>query len=129
MCPLPTMIPRQATLNDVPTLMAIEKRCWKPHLQATEDTIRERIMRYPQGQYVIELDSIVHGVLYTQRIRDVEEMIACGFSKQASMFDAGGEYLQLLAINVPSPLGTSYLIRQFFFEVPKTNSYIFPRWF
>ena len=123
------MILREATLDDVPALVGIEKRCWKSHLQANEESIRERIVRYPQGQYVVELDSFVRGVLYTQRIRDVEEMIDCGFSKQALMFDEGGEYLQLLAINVPSPLGTSYLICQSLFEVPRTNSYIFPRWF
>ena len=110
MCPRPTMILREATVNDIPSLVAIEKRSWKPHLQANEGTIRERILRYPQGQYVVELDSIVRGVLYTQRIRDVGEMIACGYSEQESMFDPNGEYVQLMAINVPAVLGMSYVV-------------------
>ena len=103
------MILREATLDDVPALVGIEKRCWKSHLQANEESIRERIVRYPQGQYVVELDSFVRGVLYTQRIRDVEEMIACGYSKQESLFDPNGEYVQLMAINVPPLLGIVHI--------------------
>ena len=49
MFPRPTMILREATVNDIPSLVAIEKRSSKPHLQANEGTIRERILRYPQG--------------------------------------------------------------------------------
>lgn len=93
---------RNATLSDMSCLVAIEEVSWKPHLRASADTIRRRISVYPAGQFIVEVDGVVKGVLYTQRIRDVDEMTSKGFAGQASMHDPAGEYVQLLAINVPT---------------------------
>ena len=95
---------RNATSADLPSLMAIEELSWKPHLRASVDTIRHRLSSYPEGQFIVEVDGVVKGVLYTQRIRDVDEMTGRGFEGQASLHDPAGEIIQLLAINVPAGL-------------------------
>ena len=121
------MLLRKATESDIPMLLCIEKRSWKPHLQATEEIIRDRILKYPQGQFIVELDSVVRGVLYTQRIRDVDEMTSAGFSKQSSMYDPNGKYVQLMAINVPILPGMSFTflyltdLNYSFFEMNKSK--------
>ena len=93
---------RNATLDDIPVLIAIEELSWKPNLRASVDSIRQRISRYPLGQYVVEVDGLVKGVLYTQRVCYVNDIVSKGFAGQACLHDPTGEYVQLLAINVPS---------------------------
>ena len=101
---------RTAVLEDLKDLLSIENDCWSPTLRATEDTIRNRILTYPEGQFIAEVNGKVCGVLYTQRIDDVECMISAGFGSQQQHHVATGRYAQLLAINVrPGTVTHTYI--------------------
>jgi hypothetical protein len=94
---------RNATVKDLPALLLTEEVCWDPALRASSVTILNRISDYPEGQYIVESQGEILGVLYTQRIScSVEEMVDKGFRDQASLHDPMGSIIQLLAINVPS---------------------------
>jgi len=92
---------RTATIDDLPELVSLEELSWSPHLRASAAALLSRVTTYPQGQYVVEVDRVVRGVLYTQRIKDVDEMTERGFAAQASLHDPSGSFVQLMAINVP----------------------------
>jgi polyketide synthase PksM len=107
---------RSAKFEDVPALLTLEELSWKEHLRASEATIVDRISKYSNGQYIAEVDGVVRGVLYTQRIRDVNEMTSMGFAKQASLHDPNGSFIQLLAINVP-PIAKGILVVCFIYTI------------
>lgn len=94
---------RNATVDDLPALLAIEDLCWDVALRASSATILNRITANPGGQYVYEDQDEILGILYTHKIScGIDEMIDKGFLSQASLHDPNGDIIQLLAINVPN---------------------------
>ena len=91
---------RTANIDDLPCLLEIESLSWVEPLRASAAIIANRISTYPSGQFVVEVDGKVRGVLYTQRIQNVDEMCRLGFNSQAALHTPTGKYVQLLAINV-----------------------------
>jgi rhizoxin biosynthesis, polyketide synthase / nonribosomal peptide synthetase RhiA len=94
---------RNATVDDLPALLAIEDLCWDVALRASSATILNRITANPGGQHIYEDQGEILGILYTHRIScRLDEMIDKGFLNQASLHDHNGDTIQLLAINVPN---------------------------
>ncbi len=91
---------RLATLADLPTLLHLEAECWIEPLQATAAELHQRIQRYPQGQYLLEMDSRVVGVIYSQRIVDAAALAESNFRDVAALHVADGPIVQPLAVNV-----------------------------
>jgi|GEM_PF-558387 len=91
---------RPARRNDVPALLRLEEACWEEGMRVSGDELERRIERYPLGQYVLELDGDVVGVVYTQRIADVDQLRACRFTEIAALHDDTGSVVQLVTINV-----------------------------
>ena len=94
------MLIRPAQLADLPALLALEKICWTENLQTSKSAILERIRTDPEGQFVLENSGEVCGVLYTQRVKDFNDVIDCCDHSNLHQFqDAEGEILQLISIN------------------------------
>ena len=91
---------RQVTLGDMPSLLALEASCWAEPLRASEEEIRDRIERFPEGQRALELDGQVAGAIYSQRIDDVAALARHTFRSVAGLHRETGSFLQLLAVNV-----------------------------
>ena len=91
---------RYAQADDIPALILLENSCWEKGLRATATAIRKRIQRYPQGQLVLETDNRVAGVIYSQRIHNMDEVKAATMKNVEKLHSNDGKLVQLLAINV-----------------------------
>ncbi|MBF0100084.1 MAG: SDR family NAD(P)-dependent oxidoreductase [Desulfobacterales bacterium] len=91
---------RNPIVKDLPALFRLETECWTESLRATSDQIRQRIENYPSGQCVLEIDEQIIGVIYSQRINDVEALYHSTSENVSSLHTPDGSIVQLLAINV-----------------------------
>ena len=90
---------REANLADIRELLSLENRCWESHLAGDE----KRIMRYLKNsreQFVVEVNCRIIGVLFTQRINDVSQLVEGKFETQQNLYDSEGSILQLCSIAV-----------------------------
>jgi polyketide synthase PksL len=86
--------------EDLPVLMRLEQRCWAAALQAPVDEIRLRIHRYPAGQLVLEMNGVVCGVIYSQRIHALEALSHTTCDRVGQLHADSAPLLQLLAVNI-----------------------------
>ncbi len=86
--------------QDVPVLQDIDRAAWPENLWLTEAQIRGRCARDPAGQFVIECDGEVAGVLYTQRIDDLDALLRTKYADYGRLHSDSGRYLLLLGISV-----------------------------
>lgn len=93
-------IVRYAQIADLPRLVELERQCWPEQLIVTEAELAHRIETYFHGQFVLEMQGTVVGVVYSQRIRDVAALKKTDSSKVSKLHDAQGTIIQLLAINI-----------------------------
>ena len=91
---------RHPKLADLPTLLCLEEECWIEPLRASEAELRQRILNHPQGHYLLEMDGLVAGVIYSQRIVDAESLLQTNFRDVAALHRADGPIVQPLAVNV-----------------------------
>ena len=92
---------RNANEKDVVDLLSLEKVCWAPDLRTDRETIIKRIQTFPIGQYVIELDGKICGVLYTRRIVDEKLLTENGsYEKHLLAHETRGKILHFLSISV-----------------------------
>lgn len=91
---------RFATEKDLPAMVALERRCWAIHLCTSPDEIRNRILRYPAGQLVLEMHGAVCGVIYSQRIHALEELNGMTSDRVWQLHADEAPILQLLAVNI-----------------------------
>eukprot|EP01041_Mallomonas_annulata_P007188 gene7188-14654_t len=96
------MLIRTATELDVDHLLDLEKSAWEIHLQANKHQIINRIRTYPLGQYVLEVEGILCGVLYTQRIDDYKLLLTSTSANHHLLHSSNGQILQLIAIAATS---------------------------
>ena len=99
-----TMNLRSATQADVKELLEIEAKCWSEELRTEREIIESRIARYPEGQFVVEHNGKVKGVLYTQRIKATADLVNGKYSSQFQLHNATGNTVQFLAIAVDKSL-------------------------
>ena len=90
---------RHAAEADLDRLCELEKLCWQ-HTRTPKQRIRARLQKYPQGQFVLERAGRVLGVIYSQRIADVDALDEANATNVHRLHDAAGSNIQLLAINV-----------------------------
>jgi acyl transferase domain-containing protein/NADPH:quinone reductase-like Zn-dependent oxidoreductase/NAD(P)-dependent dehydrogenase (short-subunit alcohol dehydrogenase family)/acyl carrier protein/ribosomal protein S18 acetylase RimI-like enzyme len=91
---------RNACLNDLPSLVVLEKQCWPKSLRATRAELQARLTHYPLGQCVVEKDGDLVGVLYTQRIVHVTDLEKHDFRQIIRLHTSDGPVLQLIAANI-----------------------------
>ncbi|WP_129645083.1 GNAT family N-acetyltransferase [Peristeroidobacter agariperforans] len=92
-------IVRYAAEGDIDRLCELEKLCWQ-HTRTPKQRIRARLQKYPQGQFVLERAGRVLGVIYSQRIADVDALDEANATNVHRLHDDAGANIQLLAINV-----------------------------
>lgn len=95
---------RHAHPDDLPALNRLEEECWSPLLRASQTRLARRINRYPRGQFVLEYDSRVAGVIYSQRINDVSQLDGVTDASVEDLHVSDGSVVQLLAANVDPEL-------------------------
>ena len=86
--------------EDLPALLTLEQQCWAAALRTSPDEIRNRVRRYPNGQLVLEMDAIVCGVIYSQRIHNLEDLRGMTSDRVGQLHADGAPILQLLALNI-----------------------------
>ncbi len=91
---------RLARLSDLPALLRLEEACWPKAMCVTDDELQRRIEAYALGQWVLEIDGQIVGVVYSQRIADVEHLRDCKLQKVIGLADENGSVVQLLGLNV-----------------------------
>src|SRR5262245_59940080 len=90
---------RRATEIDWERLCELEELCWK-HTQTPSEEIRSRLQRYPQGQFVLEKDGAVLGVIYSQRIANMDALLTSNAAEVHKLHQQSGPIIQLLAVNI-----------------------------
>lgn len=91
---------RAMAREDIPALLDIDARCWPEPLRLTREQIERRHRTFSDGQFVVEYEGRVAGVLYTQRIDDLDAVLRRRHADYAEAHVASGRYWQLLAISV-----------------------------
>ena len=59
---------RQATIEDLPEIIRVEKEAWPEGIEASDDMFRSRIEVYPEGVFVAVYDKKIIGVIAFQLI-------------------------------------------------------------
>lgn len=94
-------IVRQATIQDLPSLVTLEEVCWPKDLGMPLDVLKKRIETYPNGQLVLEIPSEgVVGVVYSQRIDSIERLDHMQADTVSQLHTPKGPFVQLLALNI-----------------------------
>ncbi|MCP4295757.1 MAG: GNAT family N-acetyltransferase, partial [Proteobacteria bacterium] len=91
---------RHGAAKDLKTLYQLEKLCWKKELQTPDSQIKARIKKYPQGQFVLEKEGKVLGVIYSQRIESAKKLEGETSLTVHRLHNDEGEVVQLLAVNI-----------------------------
>ncbi|HEX7634758.1 MAG TPA: hypothetical protein VF427_05690, partial [Noviherbaspirillum sp.] len=91
---------RPLRLDDVPDLLAIDRACWPENLRLTVGEIERRHAMFPDGQFVVEYEQRVVGVLYTQRIDDIDHILALRYADYPNAHVDHGRYWQLLGLSM-----------------------------
>ncbi|WP_161964264.1 SDR family NAD(P)-dependent oxidoreductase [Chitinophaga flava] len=91
---------RYASRNDLPVLMQLETVCWAADIRLPKKEIVRRLKTYPEGQFVIEENGNVLGVIYTQRITDETALYTTSVDTVGALHHPDGAIVQLLSINI-----------------------------
>lgn len=91
---------RHSVIEDLSALVDLEAKCWSKKLRSKPDEIRRRISTFPQGQFVLEINNQVIGVIYSQRISNSEVLEEKVFTEIPSLHNISGTVVQLLSINI-----------------------------
>ena len=90
---------RHATLEDLERLCELEKLCWA-HTRTQKKQIRARLRTYPEGQFVLEKNGVVLGVVFSQRIASESAIDGRTAADVHALHDPSGSVIQLLAVNI-----------------------------
>ncbi|NEO80922.1 MAG: SDR family NAD(P)-dependent oxidoreductase [Moorea sp. SIO4G3] len=91
---------RHPIIKDLPDLIALEALCWSKNLRVDKEEIQRRIVNFPQGQFVLELEEKIVGAIYSQRIENIEVLEKRTFVEVPSLHTESGVAIQLLATNI-----------------------------
>jgi acyl transferase domain-containing protein/acyl carrier protein len=91
---------RFARPADVPALLRLEDACWSVELRTSAAELARRIAVYPLGQWVLELDGEIVGVVYSQRVAAIDALRSAKWADIGSLHDPRGPLVQLLGLNV-----------------------------
>jgi hypothetical protein len=107
---------RYPEFKDIPTLIQIEKVSWKKGMRLSNDEITKNITGRFLHDFAVEFNSEVVGIIYTQRIPDLECLHEHDFHSIANFHDPLNPILHLMAINVipeVAPLGIGDKLLEF----------------
>ncbi len=91
---------RYAQEKDLPALTDLEQQCWEQELRTSETVLTRRVQTYPEGQLALELAQKVVGVLYSQRVHNLEEVNSASVTTVERLHSPEGSIVQLLSVNI-----------------------------
>ena len=91
---------RPARRGDLTDLLELERQCSAQPMRMPAEALDARMEQNPGGQLVVEWDSRVVAVAYTQRIASVESLRETPFVDVPSLHLPNGPVIQLLGLNV-----------------------------
>ncbi len=91
---------RSARLSDMPRLMELESLCWSEDLRISEQVIKQRLFAHPAGQFVVESEDVVRGVVYSQRIDNVDDLLSVRFDTADRLHRPDGAVAHVLSLNI-----------------------------
>lgn len=91
---------RHPYLEDLTELINIQNKTMPSHLQTKEPQLRFLLEQYPQGQYVMEIDGRIVGVLFTQRIEDESNLYEMRQENIETYHNPLGEIVQLIGLYI-----------------------------
>lgn len=89
---------RLATIDDLETIVMIEKECFPVTEAATEDSLRERLAVYPNHFWLLEIDKKVIGLIdgmVTNELAIVDEMF-----EKAELHNESGNWQAIFGVAV-----------------------------
>jgi polyketide synthase PksN len=90
---------RHPDLADIPALLALEELSWIEPLRATEEELRRRIQSHRTGQFLLEMEGVLAGVIYSQRIAANAPLFDHTFRTVSALHIPEGKIVQALAVN------------------------------
>lgn len=96
---------RHPLLSDIPDLMELERQCWAPQLQESQNEIERRVSHYTQESLVIEQSGKVVAVNYAQRIPSIDVLAFGNWKKLAKSTQNEGDIVRLITLNVEPSYG------------------------
>jgi hypothetical protein len=91
---------RNASLEDLPQVMQLEELCWGNELSMSENTIINRITKYKEGQFVLEWDQKIAGIIYSQLISDRTSLDNVPASEVDTLHNPEGKIIDILSLNI-----------------------------
>ena len=91
---------RLARNSDLPALLRLEEACWPKEMRTPLEELQRRVDAHNLGQWVIEMEGEIVGVVYSQRIADLEPLRTAKVSDLSRFRDDQGSIVQLLGLNV-----------------------------
>ncbi len=91
---------RHVTLADMPALLMLEHACWPEGGRVDEHILRRRLSQYPAGQLALEFKGELVGVIYSQRIQQIEGLFAVNFATVDQLFHGKGSTVQIQSLNI-----------------------------
>ncbi len=104
----------QANEADLEALYKLEEECWGEDkwgsdLKTSPSEIKKRVEQFPEGQFVLEMDNEVIGVIYWQRILDIEQIKEKNSDTVSELHQEKGPTAQLIAVNISQKAQSSGL--------------------
>ncbi|WP_160717059.1 SDR family NAD(P)-dependent oxidoreductase [Chitinophaga solisilvae] len=91
---------RYARPEDLPALIALEAANWAEHLCTPAAVVHKRLEIYPEGQLVLEMDGEISGVIYSQRIMQVQELQTTTIDAVDDLHQKDGHIIQLMGLYI-----------------------------
>jgi acyl transferase domain-containing protein/acyl carrier protein/SAM-dependent methyltransferase len=100
---------RHAVPADLPQLLQLDAACWPEPLRVPHTEWQSRLDRFPEGQFVLEIEGRLVAALSSQRVASVQALETARFDTLAAMHSPDGPVLQLLGLNVSPEWGSQSL--------------------
>lgn len=87
---------RQVKSSDLYELERMERLCWPKSRRTKTTVIKTRLEAYPECQFVLEREGAIVGVIYSQRIKDKDQLHRMRTDTSWNFHDKTGSVIQLL---------------------------------
>lgn len=91
---------RYAQMKDLPALEKLEQKCWEANMRTHVSTLEKRLRQHPAGHLIIELDNQLGGVIYSQRITNLDNLNDASIDTVDTLHNEKGTIIQLLGLNI-----------------------------
>ncbi|KAB8061474.1 SDR family NAD(P)-dependent oxidoreductase [Janthinobacterium sp. FT14W] len=91
---------RGARPGDLDALVDIDQQCWADAMHTPREELLRRVTCHPDEIFVLELDGLPIGVLYTQPIGTMDDLYGLNWREIVRVRKADGPVLEFISLNV-----------------------------